>query len=264
MEHIQLYENFINEARLHYKTLDEFISYVKKKNNKTWIWFDTETTGLGGPKIDQITQMSAIATKNGKIIDQFDKRMELTKGTTDKIKKEKEESEDGKSRTEWVLKDLTNYYDKSYEYEEESSVLPIFLNWVNSFKDVMFVIQNASFDMKMLAVRSKQFNLKYDVFDLQKYSELFVIPTLEVLGQTDVKIAKKLEVLPISKRTGLRSASMNNLPKYFDINQSGQHSSLADVKLMIEYFNKSFDILQRNKTLDILEEQKKRYKLYRS
>ena len=52
----------LNENKMWYKTIPEILSWLESKTIP-WVWIDTETTGLEGPKNEQLTQVSAIATK---------------------------------------------------------------------------------------------------------------------------------------------------------------------------------------------------------
>ena len=57
----------INENKMWYKTIPEILSWLESKSALTWIWIDTETTGLNGPKIEQLTQVSVVQfMKEGK------------------------------------------------------------------------------------------------------------------------------------------------------------------------------------------------------
>ena len=53
----------INENKMWYKTIPEILNWLESKSTLPWIWIDTETTGIGGPKKQQLTQVSAIATE---------------------------------------------------------------------------------------------------------------------------------------------------------------------------------------------------------
>ena len=69
---IQLFSEFINEHKLH-KTQIQFLDYIEKlSKNKVFVFTDTETTGLGGPKKQQLTQVSAVAYNYNYIQNTFD------------------------------------------------------------------------------------------------------------------------------------------------------------------------------------------------
>jgi len=74
----------INENKMWYKTIPEILNWLESKSTTSWIWIDTETSGLGGPKKQQLTQVSAISTKydfnsNSFIeLDTYDQKIKLT------------------------------------------------------------------------------------------------------------------------------------------------------------------------------------------
>jgi uncharacterized protein YprB with RNaseH-like and TPR domain len=49
----------LNENKMWYKTIPQILEWIDSKSNMSWVWIDTETTGLGGPKQQQLTQVSA-------------------------------------------------------------------------------------------------------------------------------------------------------------------------------------------------------------
>ena len=53
----------LNENKMWYKTIPQILEWIDSKSNMSWVFIDTETTGLGGPKQQQLTQVSAIATE---------------------------------------------------------------------------------------------------------------------------------------------------------------------------------------------------------
>ena len=52
----------LNENKMWYKTIPQILEWIDSKSDLYWIWIDTETTGIGGPKKEQLTQVSAIVT----------------------------------------------------------------------------------------------------------------------------------------------------------------------------------------------------------
>ena len=52
----------LNENKMWYKTITEILSWLDSKSNMPWVFIDTETTGLVGPKKQQLTQVSALVT----------------------------------------------------------------------------------------------------------------------------------------------------------------------------------------------------------
>jgi hypothetical protein len=51
----------LNENKMWYKSIPEILNWLESKSNIPWILLDSETTGLKGPKNEQLTQISAVA-----------------------------------------------------------------------------------------------------------------------------------------------------------------------------------------------------------
>lgn len=250
---------------LYYKSIDEFLRYIDSLKNRTWVFLDTETTGLGGPKKEQLTQIGAIAT-DGDLneIDRFEQMIHLNDETLMDLN-----LKGTKSKKYNALK-LNYYLDKAKEevtddaYDEEES-LKQFFSWLYKQKDPMFIIQNAKFDLGMLGGRSEQSNLKHKTLDLKSIAELYVIPALEVASDNNTEIRDKLNKdLGISSRTGMYSSSQSDLCKLFGINAEGAHDAIVDIQNMIKLFKKYIEVLERYRDLDIIKHQAKRIKKIRS
>ena len=53
----------LNENKMWYKTIPQILEWINSKSKMNWVWIDTETTGLGGPNKQQLTQVSGIVTQ---------------------------------------------------------------------------------------------------------------------------------------------------------------------------------------------------------
>ena len=96
------FEQFILEHKFWGKSIPDFLEWLKDKSQKEWIWIDTETTGLRGPKLEQLTQVSAISTEydfNSNTLKEtgtFNKKIKLSDET-------KAQFNQPESRIKWVL-----------------------------------------------------------------------------------------------------------------------------------------------------------------
>jgi hypothetical protein len=148
------FEKFIIEHKFWGKSISEFLDWLKDKSQKEWIWLDTETTGLRGPKLEQLTQVAAISTWynfDSNTLEEtgsFNKKIKLTDETKSQYKSPE-------SRIKWVLS-FNHYGQKGAKYFTEDNTLSDFYSWVTQMDQAIFLIQNAEFDMKMLNVRSAQ------------------------------------------------------------------------------------------------------------
>jgi DNA polymerase III alpha subunit (gram-positive type) len=97
---LQRFKDYITEGQLEkgVKSVDDLI---KKLSGKTWIVFDTETTGLS-PKKDyvMVTEVAAVAidSNTGKEIGRYHKKANLSKEVHDRIELEKQKAIKFKAR----------------------------------------------------------------------------------------------------------------------------------------------------------------------
>jgi 2'-5' RNA ligase len=174
----------INENKMWYKTIPQILEWLESKSTLPFIWLDTETTGLGGPKQQQLTQVSAIATQydfknnNFSEIGTFDEKIKLTDETKSKF----DEPED---KTKWVL-GFNHYGSGDYKYKNESDIVDDFFKWIDNYSPNILVAQNAGFDMAMLAGRYGH-KITNEVLDTKMLIQLYLIPLLQTLAETDTK-----------------------------------------------------------------------------
>lgn len=251
-------KNQIFEHKM-YKDTGSLLNYIESlSNKKTFIFVDTETTGLGGHKKQQLTQVSAIAYDynftNNKLseLDRYNNKIKLT---TDILKRK--ESEEGKKQLNWVLS-FNRYGEKMGKYKDEKEVLHDFFSWVNQFDVPLLVMQNAEFDMNMLCGRSG-IKIKWEVLDTKQLLQLFVIPVAQKLSETNPKYQDILKNIGLSERDyGLVNSSMGKWGPFFNVNMAGYHNSLMDCEMTSNMFLGIVDFLKININLDIKKYQNDR------
>lgn len=243
------FEQFILEHKFWGKSIPEFLKWLEVKSQKEWIWLDTETTGLRGPKLEQLTQVAAISTKYDSKSNSlsetgnFNKKIKLTDETKSQFKSPE-------SKIKWVLS-FNHYGQGKSKYFTEDSTLSDFYNWVSQMNDPILVIQNAEFDMKMINVRSPR-GFRNEVIDTKQVIQLFYLPTLQKLAETEPEYQEMVNKIGTSDRdNGLISSSMGKIGPALGINMSGYHDALVDVRLTIEMFCKIIDFLKQHQDVDI-------------
>lgn len=249
---------FIVEHKLWGKSNKDFLDWIKSLEEKTFIVLDTETSGLLGPKLEQLTQVSAIAFNfnykdfSFEEIADFNKKIKLLPDT-------KKRATEPNSRIKWVLS--FNHYgskDKSQKYHVEEDVLNQFFDWVDGFEDTILVIQNAEFDAKMLSVRSGRL-IKYPILDTKQVIQLFYLPTLQKLAETDQNYKDVINQIGTSDRDfGLISSSMSKIGPQLGLNMSGYHDALTDCRITTQMLQKILIFLEENKEVDIRKYQSQR------
>lgn len=244
---------FLLEHKFWGKTIPQFLSFLEEKKSKTFIFIDTETTGLReAPYEVQLTQVAAVVCsfdgKRFKEISTFNKKIELNQNTKDIMSND----------IERVL-NFNHYYDGK-DFFDEKDVLFEFKKFVDSYNDSIFVIQNAEFDMTFLNTRS-ELKFKNDIIDTKQILQLFVIPLYEKLSEEDNTWKMSLKSIGTSQRDlGLVSSSLSKWGPHFGIDMRGYHDALMDCRMTITLFERMILFLKSYQDRDISKYQIKRIK----
>jgi len=246
----------LNENKMWYKTIPEMLDYIENVSKMPFCFLDCETTGLGGPKKQQLTQVSAIVNQydfNSNTFNElgtFDEKVKLTDETKSKYNLPND-------RTKWVLS-FNRYGSGGYKYKNEQEILDMFFNWIKNYEPCLYIAQNASFDMVMLSGRYGH-KIKNEVFDTKMLIQLYYLPLLQALAETDTKYQDLVNFIGTSDRDGgLISSSMSKIGPALGINMAGYHDALTDVKITIEMYKKIINFLQKHKNVDIMKYQLER------
>lgn len=252
----------INENKMWYKTIPQIFEWLESKSNLKWIFLDCETSGLGGPKNEQLTQVSAIATKynfSSNTFDElgtFDEKIKLTS----EIKTRYKQPDGGNRR---VLS-FNHYGSGNYKYKDEKQIVDQFFDWTNEFSPCLFIAQNAAFDMQMLAGRYGH-KIKNEVFDTKMLIQLYFLPLIQKLAETDPKYKEMVNTIGISARdNGLISSSMGKIGPATGVVMTGYHDALTDCKITIQMYQRIVDLLKQHQSLDISKYQIERIKSIRT
>jgi 2'-5' RNA ligase len=251
----------LNENKMWYKTIPEILEWLESKSKLPFIWCDTETTGLGGPKQQQLTQVSAIATQydfhsnNFSEIGTFDEKIKLTDETKSKFLQPED-------RTKWVL-GFNHYGSGNYKYKDENDIVDDFFKWTENYSPNILVAQNASFDMAMLSGRYGH-KITSEVFDTKMLIQLYFLPLLQKLAETDSKYKEMIDFIGTSTRdNGLISSSMAKIGPVLGVNMMGYHDAITDCRITIQMYQKIIEMLKQNQRVDIMKYQAERIKTLR-
>jgi hypothetical protein len=251
----------INENKMWYKTIPEILNWLDSKSTLPWIWIDTETTGLSGPKKQQLTQVSAIATQydfnsNSFIeLDTYDQKIKLT----DDIKSRYNSPGDTSRR----ILSFNHYGSGQYKWRNEEEVVNEFFNWLERYEPCLFVAQNAGFDMNMLSGRFGH-KITNEVFDTKMLIQLYYLPLIQKLAETDSKYKDLINFIGTSSRdNGLISSSLSKIGPALGLNMTGYHDALTDCRLTMNMYLKIVDFIKENQSVDIMKYQTERIKVIR-
>ena len=252
----------LNENKMWYKTIPQIFEWLESKSNLKWIFLDCETSGLGGPKNEQLTQVSAIATKynfSSNTFDElgtFDEKIKLTS----EIKTRYKQPDGGNRR---VLS-FNHYGSGNYKYKDEKQIVDQFFDWTDEFSPCLFIAQNAAFDMQMLAGRYGH-KIKNEVFDTKMLIQLYFLPLIQKLAETDSKYKEMVNTIGISARdNGLISSSMSKIGPATGVVMTGYHDALTDCRITIQMYQRIVDLLKQHQSLDISKYQIERIKAIRT
>ena len=117
--------------------------------------------------------------------------------------------------------------------------------------------------MSMLSGRFGH-KLNNEVFDTKMLIQLYYLPLIQTLAETDTKYQEMITFIGTSARdNGLLSSSLSKIGPALGLNMSGYHDALTDVKITIEMFKRIVDFLKENQSVDIMKYQSDRIKVIR-
>jgi len=260
----------LQESKLSGCTIKGVLDLLDGYADNTWIFFDTETTGIH-PGSAQLTEIGAIAVDpnawatDASALGEFNEKIKLEQETIDKIERQKaRDVEDEDTRKQMSVTDIlsmTRYGESGGDYGLEQEVLDRFLEWIESFPNPLLVAQNARFDMRFINVRSEETLPRYPVLDTQELMKLYLVPLLKTQVAAeggDVQAQELLDKLYVNKGNwGYHSVSMGVVSKAYGISIDDWHNALADVKMMMEMYKSVVETIRQGMQADITQEQGK-------
>jgi DNA polymerase III epsilon subunit-like protein len=266
----------LTERRLSGRTIEGVLELLDGYADNTWIFFDTETTGLH-PKSAQLTEIGAIAVDpnawdtDATILGQFNEKIKLTPSTkrllSDPESEERLAWEKGNAGARNPLKEpqdvlaMTRYGEQGRSYGDEQEIIDQFFEFVESFSNPLMIAQNAAFDLRMLSVRSDGNLPRYPVLDTRELMDLYLLPLLRTQTQAeggDQEAQDLLDKLYVNKGNwGYHSISMGVVSKAYGISIDDWHNALADVKMMMEMYRRVVQTIERGMGVDISKEHDK-------
>jgi DNA polymerase III epsilon subunit-like protein len=251
----------LTESRLSGRSIQGVLDLLKSHADNTWIFFDTETTGMH-PNSAQITEIGAIAVNpnswenDATVLGQFNEKIKLGEDALETIAQQRADPESVKGKSVQDLLSMTRYGEQGGEYGDEKEVLDRFFEFVASFPNPMLVAQNASFDLRFVNVRSGgQLPSSYPVLDTMQLMKLYLIPLLKTQSKAeegDPEAQALLNKLYVRKGNwGYYSTSMGVVSNAYGIDIEGWHNALADVQMMMQMYKNVVATIRRGMNVDI-------------
>lgn len=212
--------------------------------DRTLIFFDTETTGLTGTKdFSQVTEIAAVAfNSDGEQLEQYHYKTNLSPAVKAKIEKERQKQnkqreiearrkEDPTStekdvwNSKWksiedILK-MTGYEKETAPFIEEKEALEGFKRFVVSFPEPLLVAHNATFDMMQINNGLKRHNLGYmpkvQILDTLQLMSNYIKPLLKILqgGSASPRVQRLLVALSFPAKD-IKAMSSEELKQKLD------------------------------------------------
>ena len=269
----QFIRGVIRESKWAGKTGQQLLDMLNSHGDATWVFFDTETTGMH-PKNDQLTEIAGIAVKpngwSGKPtqVGQFNEKVTLTDQSLERMndpespERKRWEKENQKSwrpldEPQDLLK-LTRYGEKGRQYITEEDCLEQFIEFVEGLGgNVVLCAQNAAFDMRMLSGRAKKYGLtmpRHPVIDTMKLLQLHLMPLMRTLRKEDEEAAVFLDKTRTKGKRGgfYYSSSLGKVADAFNISIDEWHNAYADVKMMMAVLADAHDFITRHADVDYM------------
>jgi DNA polymerase III epsilon subunit-like protein len=244
---IKKYIDFLNES-IKYLSTEELFNWFSERRNHTFVALDTETTGLAGPRMDQLTQIAAIAfsfdydTLKFTEISRYNKKISLTP----EIKALKQLPG---SKIQGALK-YNRYGVSGGKFEDEQVIINELVDFVGQFENTILLIQIAPFDMPMINIRAKFKKLNSEVFDTKDFFAYFLIPTLQKLSETDPNVQAVLDMFGKSSSGKVYTSSLPKVAAGLGIDPSGAHDALYDCTYMVQTLEKALVIVRDNSEIE--------------
>lgn len=258
-------------------SVQETLKMLEKYSDNTWIFFDTESTGLDQNK-DQVTEVAGIAVSindwmNPEIVETYHEKIKLNPDILRRLNEP-----DSEERKEWELDQskayrpfkrpqdvlsMTRYGERGRAFQDEQNALEGFKQFVLEQNNPILVAQNATHDMKFINGRIQEKLPRLPVIDTVPLIKFQLIPLLLAVG--DKKNLKRIElhnmeqekkqkfkqiyldskkILDKIKTKSGYSASLGGVAKGMQINADEWHNALADTKMLIDVFKRTVEILR--------------------
>lgn len=264
-------KDILVEAKLYAYSISELLEKFLKFENKTLMFFDTETVGLEpNTSYIQLTHIAAIAYDGStlKEIGEFSKKVNigepLNRALNDPSSPEAKHLEKDRARRlkKYKKADLhprdalkmSGYENPNAEKLDEKEALIQFEKFLDKFENVIILAHNATFDMKVIAARRKLFGLppmkKYPVLNTVDISRYFFIPALLALESVP-EVKKMLDGLLAKTKHKSYSSSLGKLGQVLGVKIDKWHDAKEDVKMLMEVLQKIIEFLKINQSVDI-------------
>ena len=241
---------------------------IQKFKDHTWIFFDTETTGLDAklPHV-QITQLAAIGYNTNAFLDnpeevegaRFNMKIALQPETLSR--KEQEDSGEIPSDNYSIsnLLSMTRYYDEPFQPQSPAEVAQAFTDFIMNVKNlsptgnIVLIAHNADFDVLMLNELYRRAGIvppDATAIDSLAFTDIYFKPVLEYINTnnlSDEEDERIANAITLTNRKGKQyyASKLGNLVTGFNIEDKGWHEATADIAMSMDVLHKVIDYMHR-------------------
>ena len=241
---------------------------IQKFKDHTWIFFDTETTGLDEklPHV-QITQLAAIGYNTNAFLDnpeevegaRFNMKIALQPETL--TRKEQEDSGEIPSDNYSIsnLLSMTRYYDDPFQPKSPAEVAQAFTDFIMNIKNlsptgnIVLIAHNADFDVLMLNELYRRAGIVPPdaiAIDSLAFTDIYFKPVLEYINTnnlSDEEDERIASAITLTNRRGkpYYASKLGNLVAGFEIEDKGWHEATADIAMSMDVLHKVIDYMRR-------------------
>jgi len=237
---MRIIENYLRSAEAG-TGKSKYLAPLKKLldglSRETFVFFDTETTGLD-QHADQVTEIAAVAVHGPDFqeSESMHARAILNDRTLQRIEQQKAgvglPKEERLKTVEDVLK-MNRYYESDAEARPESDILKEFKDFCVRHNGLL-VGHNAEFDLKMVGTRIGRVPNR-GVWDTMVFARFFFHPMLMALEEAGDEKAKEI-LASVRGPKGRPQTSLGKVLQALGITIEGWHTPLADVRSTVEAF----------------------------
>jgi len=219
------------------KYLGPLRELLDRLSSETFIFFDTETTGLD-QHTHQVTEVAAVAVRGPdlKKIDSMHARAALTDQTRRQIEQQKVGENTPADKRHMTVEDvlkMTRYEESGLEARPEMEVLREFKDFC-ARHNALLVGHNPEFDLRMVATKVGRIPNR-GVWDTMLFARFFFYPMLEALEASgDATAAKVLS--GIRNAEGRPSATLERVLQALGVKIEGWHAAMSDVESTVTAF----------------------------
>jgi len=240
------------------KKFDDFLNLMKDYEDKLWVFFDTETTGLLYKEAHvQVTQIACVVYniegitegKTPKQVETLNVKAALTQDVLNKIEQQdkenagKELTDTEKKRTVRGILDMNQYYEEGTEYLLMKDAIQQFDDFLKDMRskspsgEIVIIAQNSPFDVGVINTAYERLGLEVPddkLWDTKAVLHTYLTPILRMIDSDKGADPKDVKIINALRKGDKFSSSLGDVTKAFDVDNKGWHNALNDTRMTMD------------------------------